>query len=550
MAALPTMQTKQVMSVFARNVYENKYALDLGGRKEKWEETASRVVSAVMGAYMPSLVPEVTELVAARQFLPGGRYLYAAGRKYPQVNNCFLFSVEDSREGWGELMNKCVQSLMTGGGIGIVYSRLRAEGSKINGMGGTSTGPCALMRMVNEAARHIIQGGSRRSAIWAGLHWNHGDVFKFIRLKDWCDHTREGKRINFDFPASMDMTNISVILDDDFFAAYNDPSHRDNTLAHDVYWTCIRSMLTSGEPGFSVDIGDNAGEHLRNACTEVTSRDTDDMCNLGSINLARFESKDKFTRAVELGTAFLLCGTLYSKLPMENMYRVREKNRRLGLGLMGLHEWLLKRGRRYGPDNDLADWLKSYEMSGSFANRYADKLGISRPLATRAIAPNGTISIVAETTSSGEPVFAVALKRRYLDGKQWKAQYIVDPTAHRLIHEGISPDLIEDSLSLAADVERRMKFQAWLQSFVDHGISSTINLPPWGSELNNDSTVTGFGRTLMNYLPNLRGVTAYPDGARDGQPLTRVEYSEAVSRLGTEFIDQSSYECKNGVCGS
>jgi hypothetical protein len=272
----------------------------------------------------------------------------------------------------------------------------------------------------------------------------------------------------------MDTTNISVILDDEFFEAYHDETHPLHFLAADVYWAAIRHMLMTGEPGFSVDIGTNAGENLRNACTEVVSRDDSDMCNLGSLNLSRFDNLDDFTEAVELTTAFLLCGSIYSRLPIPSMDAVRTKNRRLGLGLMGCHEWMLKREYRYGEVDELAAWMQSYTMSGAFANRWADRLGISRPVATRSIAPTGTISIVAETTSGVEPIFATALKRRYLDGNTWRAQYIVDPTARRLIASGVDPALIEDSLTLAEDVERRVAFQVWLQAKVDHGIASCL----------------------------------------------------------------------------
>jgi ribonucleoside-diphosphate reductase alpha chain len=236
------------------------------------------------------------------------------------------------------------------------------------------------------------------------------------------------------------------------------------------------------------------------------------------------------------------------------MYKVREKNRRLGLGLMGVHEWLLKRGKKYRPDDELGKWMQVYANSGAFANRYADKLSISRPVATRSIAPTGTISIVAETTSGIEPIMAVAYKRRYLKNKDWLAQYVVDPTAKRLIErEGIDPKEIEDAVTLSEDVERRVAFQTWMQGFVDHGISSTINLPPWGSASNNESKVDAFGKSLMGHLPKLRGITTYPDGARTGQPFVRVPYEEAVKYGGVEFQDGSEYAnltgCKNGVCG-
>ncbi len=850
------------MSAFARTQYLDKYAhKKSSGRKEEWPETARRVAEAVMKPYFPRLTERCQSLIEQRKFMPGGRYLSAAGRREPFINNCFLFQAEDSRESWADIMYWTTSSLMVGGGVGVVYSKLREEGRVIDGLGGTSSGPIALMRMVNEGGRYVRQGGARRSAIWAGLHWDHPDIFKFIHCKRYSDLWENAKRNDFEFPLPMEGTNVSVILDDAFFAAYHDPQHPKHTHARDVYWESVRSMLKNGEPGFSVDVGDNAGENLRNApvhgdtkvltdagyqraadladapatvwtgkqwasdvtfrktadlaptvrvlmtggreivcepshpfliengkqvvrvpaselqegdsvvvslpqppaepidhtaytlgfiygdgsfcrgdkaelsvchpskepclkslrvglsnrlgndargytriyydhddrlkghdktrvpslksyreimsflaglfdadgnadptqkrfrlssvskdflegvrrmlesigilsnvskggpsgyggrvssqlvvagdsmhrfmeviptyrvrldltgydpyrrstvkvlsvtpdepadvycadvgveehsfqaegvlvsnCTEVTSSDNLDMCNLGHFNLARYDTAEEFADDVIVGTAFLVAGTLYSKLPVEGMYRVREKNRRLGLGLMGVHEWLLRRGYRYGPCEELGRWLDAYVMSGSHANLLCDRLSISRPAATRSMAPTGTTSIVAETTSSGEPIPYVAYKRRYRTNEATMAQYVVDPTAHRLIQAGLDPDMIEDSVALASDVERRIDFQVWLQERIDHGISSTINLPPWDSPLNNGAGVTKFGDALMERLPKLRGITTYPDGSRGGQPLTKVPYEEAIKQVGVEFLDNAEHSCKTGVC--
>src|SRR5690606_4906499 len=129
-------------------------------------------------------------------------------------------------------------------------------------------------------------------------------------------------------------------------------------------------------------------------------------------------------------------------------------------------------------------------------NKFADALGISRPVAKRAIAPTGTIGILAGTTTGIEPLFAVAYKRRYLKGTRWHYQYVVDGTAQELIQlYGVNPDEIESAVDLAADYEKRIKFQADIQDYVDQSISSTINLPSWGSSLNNPDTVLPFART-------------------------------------------------------
>jgi ribonucleoside-diphosphate reductase alpha chain len=257
-------------------------------------------------------------------------------------------------------------------------------------------------------------------------------------------------------------------------------------------------------------------------------------------------------KIIQIATAFLLAGTVYSDVPYHQVDKVRSKNRRLGLGLMGIHEWLLKRKKKYGPDAELEEYLKVYANSTEVAAKYAAEWEISKPVKTRAIAPTGTIGIVAETTTGLEPIFCVAYKRRYLKGSLVQYQYVVDPTAQRLIDSGVEPDLIEDAYSLAEDVERRVAFQAWVQQYVDHGISSTINLPAWGTELNNENRVQSFGNMLIKYLPKVRGITTYPDGARDGQPLTPIKYSTAVKHVGEVFYEQADV-CdisRGGTCGS
>lgn len=543
-------------SNFAKTILDQKYAHTLkDGTKETWENIAYRVTKNVMKSVgfsmRDQLCKDIFQSIVERKFIPGGRYLYSSGLPYHQTQNCLLLRAEDSREGWADLIQKSTLALMTGAGIGIVYSDIRGEGKIIRKTGGFSTGPIALMQMINEAGRGIMQGGSRRSAIWAGLHWNHPDIFKFIHMKDWSEDVKALKSKDFNFPATLDGTNISVILDDDFFDAYHGEKHEQHSLAQNVYWSVIRQMLKTAEPGFSIDVGVNKNENLRNACTEITSRDDSDICNLGSINLSRITSLQDLEHVVELGTNFLLAGTVYSDVPYAQVDKIRTKNRRLGLGIMGIHEWLLKNGKKYEQDGDLQKYFEVYERSGEFAKSFARKLEVSIPIKTRAIAPTGSIGIIGETTTGVEPIFCIAYKRRYLKHQTWNYQYVIDPTAKRLIDAGVNPDIIEDAYSI--DFERRISFQAWVQKYVDHAISSTINLPAWGSELNNESKIRDYGNIMMKYLPDLRGLTCYPDGARNGQPLTPVKYSTAMKHEGEIFIEQADIcdiSGKGGSCGS
>lgn len=864
------------LSTFADTIFKQKYAYtDLNGKKEtEWYELAERVASHVVlynqsfhsQPLKNSMYNDIKNLITDFKFVPGGRYCYATGRDFHQTQNCLLLRAEDSREGWADLLHKVSMALMTGAGVGVDYSNVRPSGTVIKRTGGLATGPIALMKMVNECGRGIQQGGSRRSALWAGLRWNHKDIFEFIHLKDWPAHIVEAKKADFNAYAPMDGTNISILLDDEFFFAYYHANHALHSLAHKVYWEAIAQMLKTGEPGFSIDVGKNSGESLRNApvhpntkvltskgyefvrdiisrpvslwtgkqwannciftctkvdselvevnlsngqsikcspehpfivteyegygknkklivkriaanrlikgmivasdlpdynnstndcdlgsygkgyvygdgsirngrgeisfhieskkesfktavkglnahhitldnrayfklpfknksdlffeslnrsfiagwfdadgsftrnllrlsckdrdvlnilreyldqlgiksvvrqdgksnykiennmftlsilscsllkfkeviptirlkinidntykpyrkseirikstkhlnersdvyccnvgveehsfmaegvlisnCTEITSHDDSDICNLGSINMSKIIDLGQMELVTKAATQFLFLGTTYSHVPYEKVDQVRTKNRRLGLGLMGLHEFLITHRMPYEVTPELKKYLEIYRLvSNNTASEMSKLTGLSCPVKTRAIAPTGTIGIIAETTTGIEPIFCVAYKRRYLEGSTWKFQYVIDPTAKRLIDSGVSPSDIEDAYTLANNVEKRVKFQADLQEFVDHGISSTINLPSWGSALNNESKVKSFGKMLIEYLPRLRGITVYPDGARGGQPLTPVPYQEAIEKVGEVFFESTDI-CditKAGSCGS
>lgn len=791
--------------------------------------------------------------------------------------NCFLLKCEnDSREDWANLSWKAESCLMTGGGIGSDYSVYRPKNSVINRTGGLASGPVPKMKMINEIGREVMQGGSRRSAIYASLNWKHVDVHEFIHAKDWYNMKVSGtdltigdlKEKDFNFPAPLDMTNISVNYDTEWLENYKKTGDMGS-----VFLENAKQALSTGEPGFSFNFYEKEKETLRNApvssktwiltkdgyvqisstlgkevevwtgkqwaktrfvktksqvntikvsmtggreieadfdheffvekysgkgksrkmvsvvkvkardlkigdilyvslpskteaydeksytlgyiygdgsfrknsggaelslctedskaclssmdnsmfssvniedsrgytrvqvsakalpmgreksvfpykdanlsfiaglfdsdgcyseeqnrvrlnsihedflvgvrrsletygilstitkagvstygqsqgyclvimgssidlfsrivptnrlkvksfkpyreskvkitdlslgdvqdvyccdvkvpehsfmaegiiisnCTEVTSEDDSDVCNLGSLNFANIESKKELVEVVELAMKFLICGTMVADLPYEKVYKVREKNRRIGLGLMGLHEWLLKRNYKYEMTDELREWMTVYKNHSDYVSRtFSDRLGISRPVANRAIAPTGSIGILAGTTTSAEPLIAVAYKRRYLKGRsQWVYQYVVDGTARIMIdHFGINPDKIETALDLASDYERRIKFQADLQDYVDMSISSTINLPAWGSDLNNEGEIVNFAKVLAKYAHRLRGFTCYPDGARGGQPLTPVPYKEAILSVGQEFEEEFFDICdltKGGVCGS
>lgn len=539
------MSLKDVFqSSFAQNIYLQKYSMN---GQETWKDTCRRVVDAVTSQYLPAdLKEEIYQAMLTRKFIPGGRYLYSAGREFHQVNNCFLFRAEDSREGWADVMQKTAAALMTGGGIGFDYSSLREDGALIRKTGGTSTGPIALMHMVNEAGRHIMQGGQRRSAIWAGLQWDHPDCKKFIDLKNWSEDLKAMKAKDFNFWLPMEGTNISVIYNTEFFVAIEDKKHVKHKLANEIWNLNFRQAFSTAEPGMSFNFCKDS-ESLRNACTEVTSSDDSDKCNLGTVWINRCSSKEDFARICHIATIFLLCGGLYSHLPSEKIKEVGNKNNRIGLGLGGMHEWLMERGYKYEVTPELHRWLNVYEReSDSAAYIWSKELNVAIPKGKRAIAPTGTIGIIAETTTGIEPLFCKAYKRRYLKNKEWHYEYVVDGTVKRLLEKGVKIEDIKDAYDIS--FRERVKFQADVQNYVDMAISSTCNLPQWGTDGNDEKTLEKNSKILLKYAKRLRGFTCYPDAARGGQPLTRVELDEALAKEGVVF-EEKEQECLNGVCG-
>ena len=554
-----SMSNPMFRSKFSEDIFLQKYQHD---GCETWERLCATLVEDVMGDNATKgEKQQLTKYMVDLKFIPGGRYLYYAGREHKFFNNCFLLKAEeDTREDWAELSKKVELCLSTGGGIGTDYSIYRARGSLLRGTGGTASGPIPKMQMVNDQGRGVMQGGSRRSALYASLDWEHEDIPEFLVVKNWYDRKVAGTRkslgelreADFNFPVPLDHTNISINYNTAWLENYWDTND-----VGDIFKQNIRQALSTGEPGFSFNFWEKENETLRNACTEVTSEDDSDVCNLGSINIGRVDSIKEFRSIVELATMFLLCGTLVAKLPYEKVGDVREKNRRLGLGLMGIHEWLIKRGEDYEVTDELHRWLSIYRgVSNRTSYKYANSLSVTTPVANRAIAPTGSIGILAGTTTGIEPLFTVAYKRRYLKGNKWHYQYVVDGVAQEMLQNyGTDPNNLSTSMSLAADPKKRLNFQADVQDYVDMAISSTINLPKWGTGKNTEDSVDDFTELLANYAHRLRGFTCYPDGCRGGQPLVAVDYKEAVKKLGEEFEEHIEItdicDIKSGEsCGS
>ena len=275
------MEVARFKNSFGETIFRQKYAQGPG---DTWDALTERMVDAVcgtVGGTSSALMSsddrhQLSQYIKEMKFIPGGRYLYYAGRPFKAWNNCFLLRAEeDTREEWSNVTWRAMSCLMTGGGIGIDYSRLRPSGRALARTGGKASGPLPLMFAINEIGRNVMQGGSRRSAIYASLDGKHEDIPLFLKAKNWHDQyvgstgssLKDVKQDDFNFPAQLDMTNISVNYDDTSGELTKNSVFLEN---------CRQAMMT-GEPGFSFNFGNKSNETLRNACTEVTSEDDSDV---------------------------------------------------------------------------------------------------------------------------------------------------------------------------------------------------------------------------------------------------------------------------------
>lgn len=263
------MEKQRFKNSFAENTFRNKYAQ---GPNDTWDALAERLVEDVCGTRWGTTNALLSKddrdtlalYIKEQKFMPGGRYLYYAGRPAKFYNNCYLLRAEeDTREEWADLSWRAMTCLMTGGGIGADYSRLRPSGKVLQRTGGKASGPLPLMYCLNEIGRNVMQGGSRRSAIYASLNWQHEDITLFLGAKNWSDDLKRLKEKDFNFPAPLDMTNISVNYDD---AATGYNGLWGSLATNNVFLENCRQAMMTGEPGFSFNFGDKQEETLRNAC--------------------------------------------------------------------------------------------------------------------------------------------------------------------------------------------------------------------------------------------------------------------------------------------
>ncbi len=478
------------------------------------------------------------ELMMRRDFLPNSPTLTGAGRDMC-LSACFVLPIEDSMESIFETVKNAALVHKEGGGTGFDFSQLRPKGSFVHKTQGVASGPVSFLKVIDAATEAVKQGGTRRGANIGILRVDHPDIEEFITMK------RDGKTLN-NFNISVAITDefMQALKHDGYYWIYN-PYLKKKTVkkkARDIFRMIVESAWATGDPGLIFIDRINQFNPTRelgpitatNPCGEQPLHPYE-SCNLGSINVSNFYDPEKpdefdwerFAETIEMAVRFLDNVIDVNKYPLSQIAEMTRANRRIGLGIMGWADLLIKKRLRY----DSAEALAFAEKLASFmrekAERESEKLGelkgsfpnidksiykgkTRRNATVLTIAPTGTISRIAGCSSSIEPIFAFEFISKILDGElrdvhplyeAWKKEHPDEPlpdyfvTAHEIPYEG------------------HIRMQAAFQKYVDNSVSKTINLP-------NKATVDDVEKAfLLAYDLGTKGITVYRDGSKAEQVL-------------------------------
>ncbi|MFE9254004.1 ribonucleoside-triphosphate reductase, adenosylcobalamin-dependent [Streptomyces sp. NPDC006879] len=517
------------------------------------------------------------------------------------------FEVEDSREGWSDAMVDLLDTFMDDREVkhaDRVYdvSRVRCKGSRLKTFGGTASGPGPFARMMLEIAavmnravdpyffgfgshlspvdameiahaiaECVVSGGVRRSARMAICHWDDDAIDDFLECKaDGSKHWT---------------TNVSVEIDDEFLAALNNPQHVQHANASFVHEQVVKGMLLNGEPGYWNSSASNAGETgtviATNPCGEIALEPAEN-CNLGHVNLdyfapmasgARIDLRG-LHRAHELMTRFLIRAT-YGDVNDDQQSGLLARNRRIGVGHLGVQGFLAKQGIRYSkaPYNEAfrARLMDLYDTARETARKYTFELRIPEPVKVTTVAPTGSIAKLPGVTEGIHPIYARHFIRRVRfsmpDPAQAKtvndamlAGHLVEkcvydqsgntmvvayPTKEKLVAEvealGLDPAVVEAADEI--DLHQMLAFQAMYQEcFADNAVSFTVNFPEGKYEVAEAMEI------IRAWLPELKGTTLMPDNTRPQSPYERITEEEFAQYEVTSIEDSTDEDCATGVC--
>jgi len=571
---MPGLSGSVRLSSNARRVLERRYLQkdDEGQIQETpegmFERVALEIASAEEDLSTGQSVDEWTEtfydMMASLEFLPNSPTLMNAGRELGQLSACFVLPVGDSLEEIFEAVKQAALIHKSGGGTGFSFSRLRPKASRVKTTKGVSSGPVSFMTVFDAATDTIKQGGTRRGANMGILRVDHPDILEFIRCKE------SGNRLN--------NFNISVAITDEFMNQVRVGGDYDLMAPHtghvvgslparEVFWRIVEGAWKNGDPGMVFidrmnrdNTTPEVGEYeSTNPCGEQPLLPFE-SCNLGSLNLARFVNPrdrsvewERLASRIRQAVRFLDNVITRNNYPLPQIREITDRNRKIGLGVMGFADFLIQRGIPYHSPQALDEATalmrfiqdKSKEASaelamerGPFAN-FDQSLWARRgypPLrnaTTTTIAPTGTISIIAGCSSGIEPLFGICFWRNVMDNdrlvevhpifKAWALEegFYSEGLMRRIAAGARLCDLPEVPESMARIFvtahelrpEHHVRMQAAFQKYTDNAVSKTINF-------SHDATPSDVADAyLLAFDLGCKGITVYRDGSRDSQVL-------------------------------
>jgi ribonucleoside-diphosphate reductase alpha chain len=561
------------LSENAMVVLERRYLLrDATGRPiERPDELFRRVARCVAAANSlydddRNVEQEEEEFFLAMgrlEFLPNSPTLMNAGTDMQQLAACFVLPVEDSIEGIYDAVKWAAIIHQTGGGTGFSFSRLRPAGDLVRSTMGIASGPVSFMRVFDAATEAIKQGGKRRGASMGILRVDHPDINVFIHAKD---DLRSLTNFNLSVGATDEFIERASKGEDYDLVNPRNMTKVERRSAAQVLEDACRGAWLTGDPGvvFLDQINranptPGMGEiESTNPCGEVPLLPFE-ACNLGSVNLDRMLMERggafevdwaRLGAVVDMGVRFLDNVIDVSRYPLPQIEKMARGNRKIGLGVMGFADALVRMGVRYGSFESLriARGLISYirrradetsrrigEERGDFPNIELSVHKSPRRNATvLSIAPTGTISMIASCSSGIEPLYALSYVKHVMDGAHLREihPYFLELARKRGFDDERLQDIlaasrsIKDLSSVPQDVrdvfvtafdvtpEEHVRMQAVFQENVDNAVSKTINLPP-------DSTWEDIRSVyLLAHHLGCKGITVFREGSRPAQVLT------------------------------
>jgi ribonucleoside-diphosphate reductase alpha chain len=552
------------LSDTAREIIEKRYLLkndkrDIIETPQQMFKRVAKSVAAVEKNYGKNplkLEKDFYNMMVDMDFLPNSPTLMNAGADIGQLSACFVLPIEDSIESIFETLKNMAVIHQSGGGVGFSFSRIRPEGDLIKRSKGIASGPVSFLKVYDKAAEIIKQGGRRRGANIGILRVDHPDIKQFITLKS------KEKMENFNLSVAITDNFMKAVENDLDFELINPRNGKptNKIKAKEIFDLLVENAWQRGDPGVIFLDTVNKSNVLKlgdmeamNPCGESPLYPYE-SCNLGSINLANMVTTTgkinwgKIKKTVHFGVNFLDNVIDANKYPLEVIDKMTKTNRKIGLGVMGFAEMLINMKIKYDSKQavQIAERImkfinqearkKSAELGkqrGDFPNfkqsKLLKKFKTMRNATVTAIAPTGTISIIAGTSSGIEPIFSIAFIRKIMGGEQF---FELNPLFEKILKEKkiYSEKLVEDIknnmpvkipeklkelfvTALDINPEQHIRIQAAFQKYTDNAVSKTVNLKEKATK---EDVANAF---KLAHKLGCKGITVYRYGSKEGQVL-------------------------------